>query len=257
MGTGLPASCNVFCGEANDAALVELGVRASWTPSWTPNCVITWRRSKKNTGLADWTRSARALPPSVISAASPGPSKRIASSAAFRFSKPCGRTCASEPAPCGELPASRPRWSSPWRWPSEPTPLFSVIYAVLFNPLPYRDPDRLVWIGESSVSQRAGFETVNTPSIVDWRAHAHFLASIAALALNFSTFTAKGNSERVQVVEISESTENLLGVVGHRPRSFLPEEPKPGAGKMALLSHALPPLVWRRLPLPSARRSCD
>src|ERR1700693_564172 len=48
------------------------------------------------------------------------------------------------------------------------TVLFSVIFAVLFRPLPYQDADQLVWIGESGNSKRAGYELVLISDIEDW-----------------------------------------------------------------------------------------
>src|SRR6185312_8645217 len=47
------------------------------------------------------------------------------------------------------------------------TAMFSVINAVLLRPLPYPEPDRIVWMNESGDEVNNRF--VSYPNFVDWR----------------------------------------------------------------------------------------
>lgn len=118
--------------------------------------------------------------------------------------------------------------------------LFSVIDTVLFKPLPYRDPDRLVWISEANDPQNdTGVELVAIPDIVDWRARAHSLSSIAGLGLGRTALNVDGDAELIWSVSLSEPTEKILGVAPALGRGFFPEDLKAGAHQVVLLSDHL------------------
>src|SRR5580693_3896061 len=51
------------------------------------------------------------------------------------------------------------------------TAVFTVVNAVLLNPLPYPNADRLVWVAE--YSKRSHFEAVRAPDYFEWKARSH------------------------------------------------------------------------------------
>ena len=129
--------------------------------------------------------------------------------------------------------------------------IFSVVDAVLLRPLPYRDPQRLVSVFED-ISQ-SGFPR-NTPApgnYADWKAQTQIFEDVAAAgtggrwhALNLTQDTGAGPAEP-EKLESASLTRNLFAVLGVAPavgRIFLPEEDRPGAADVVLLSHAL----WMR-----------
>ena len=117
--------------------------------------------------------------------------------------------------------------------------LFSIVYTVLFKPFAYRDPEQLLWIGESGNSKRAGYELVLTADIADWHAQSHSLAAIAAIGLGQETLTVNGQLDRLWAVEMSESPDRIFGISFVIGRGFLSEELALGGPKAVLLSDRL------------------
>jgi len=58
------------------------------------------------------------------------------------------------------------------------TAIFSVVKAVVLNPLPYEDPERIVVLWE--VNPDGALDRVSIPTFEDWKADAQSLESIAA-----------------------------------------------------------------------------
>jgi putative ABC transport system permease protein len=120
------------------------------------------------------------------------------------------------------------------------TAIFSVVDAVVFRALPYRDPARLVWITNFLPSQNADLIFADIYSA--WRAQGRILESVAAYAANNDfTLTGTGGPERVHAGTITRSFLDTLGVAPQLGRNFSAQEDSPNGPKAAILSDAL----WR------------
>ena len=119
------------------------------------------------------------------------------------------------------------------------TAIFSVINAVLLRPLQFKDPEQLVIVWEDA--SFAGFPR-NTPApgiYFDWKNQNQSFSDMAASAELSFNITGDGDPERVMAFAV---TENFFPVFGVQPllgRNFLPEEDRPGANKVVMLSHSL------------------
>ena len=120
--------------------------------------------------------------------------------------------------------------------------IFSVLDAVILEPLPYKNPDRLVRLSESNVGQRQNESPVSVPNFQDWQRHQSSFAELSALEFATFNLTGRGEPQRVAAARITANLVSMLGVVPTLGRPFLPEEEKPGANKVALLSNGL----WQR-----------
>jgi len=123
------------------------------------------------------------------------------------------------------------------------TAIFSVCNAVLFKPLPYAEPSRIVTLWE-----RQGDGTLSTvapANFVDWRdASRSFTGMAAVRASSFtSSFILGGQSEASRLAggQVSSSFFSVLGVRFVLGRNFLSEEDWPGNNRVAILSYA----AWR------------
>jgi putative ABC transport system permease protein len=122
------------------------------------------------------------------------------------------------------------------------TAIFSVVNTVLLRPLPYKDPDRLAMVWEENSKQGFPRDTPATANYIDWRDQNHVFESMAAMNEVSFNLTGTGEPERIDGRFVSASLFQLLGVDPQFGRAFRPEEDRPGANHVVILSNGL----WQR-----------
>jgi putative ABC transport system permease protein len=121
------------------------------------------------------------------------------------------------------------------------TAVFSVIDAVVLQPLPYANPDRIVSIESTSPSGYS--QRTSWPSLQDERAQAHAFAALAGFS-NYAKVTVETPSGSPVSLSGVRSTDNFFQVFGVHPilgRTFLPGEQQQGNNDVAVLSYD----VWQ------------
>ncbi|HEU4931499.1 MAG TPA: ABC transporter permease [Pyrinomonadaceae bacterium] len=122
------------------------------------------------------------------------------------------------------------------------TTIFSVVNAVVMEPLPYKEPDRLIRIWESNAGQGRTESSVSVPNFQDWQKQQSVFEQLAASELTTFNLTGSGEPQRIPAARITANLVPTLGVSPLLGRSFLPEEEKSGNNRVALLSYGL----WQR-----------
>lgn len=119
------------------------------------------------------------------------------------------------------------------------TAIFSLVSAVLVQPLKYREPDRLVMVWEDESA--AGFprETPAVANYADWKAQNQSFEEMAALEQRSYDLTGEGEPEKISAFGVTANFFSLLGVSPALGRTFTPEEDKSGANKVVVISHSL------------------
>ena len=118
--------------------------------------------------------------------------------------------------------------------------VFSVVDAVLFRPLPYANPDRLVTVGERTPdgqTERVGYATA-----MDWQARSRTLESIALMRSWQPTLAVNGDAERVPAVRVTWNYFDMMGVRPALGRTFTRDEDAPDRWREVILADGL----WRR-----------
>src|SRR6185436_17127868 len=118
------------------------------------------------------------------------------------------------------------------------TAIFSVVNASLLRPLPYGEPERLVLVEARRGADGLG---VSWLDYLDWKERSR---SFADLAYFQEARIHLGLAEGAEAAGAVMTTGNLFSVLGVQPvlgRAFLPEETRPGAAKVAVISQEL----WR------------
>jgi putative ABC transport system permease protein len=120
------------------------------------------------------------------------------------------------------------------------TAIFSVVDAVLIRSLPYRDPQRLVSFFEDLGKLGYPRLRVTPATYVDLRAQTQLFEDVAAV--NESGFNLSSGTGEARQLNAALVTYNLFAVLGTKPligTAFLPDEDRPGANHVVLLSFAI------------------
>jgi putative ABC transport system permease protein len=114
------------------------------------------------------------------------------------------------------------------------TAIFSVVNAVLLNPLPYSEPQRLVALGQTSPENPGTRGNVSYPNFLDWKTRSRVFDGIAAYYNTNLTMTGGEKAVRLRGAVVTHNLFNLLGVSPIHGRSFQPEDDKAGGGSDGL-----------------------
>jgi MacB-like periplasmic core domain len=119
------------------------------------------------------------------------------------------------------------------------TALFSVVNVVLLRPLPFHEPDRLAMIWEDATFIGFPRDTPAPGDYADWKAQSQTFADMAARGNRSFNLTGDGEPEKVQAYEVTANFFPMLGVQPALGRNFTAGEDRPGANKVAIISHSL------------------
>jgi len=118
--------------------------------------------------------------------------------------------------------------------------IFSVVNAVLLEPLPWREPGRAVMIWSKWVAFEKTW--VATGEVMDYRRRATTLSEVAAWGDGQVNLTGDGEPERVAAGNVSANLFSTLGVAPLLGRTFTATEDLPNGPSLVVLSHSL----WSR-----------
>src|SRR6185295_1016321 len=105
------------------------------------------------------------------------------------------------------------------------TAIFSVVNAVLLNPLPYRQPDRLVALWEN-VPTHGRWRTAPA-NFFDWKKQNTVFEDVVAFGQGSVTFTGVGEPEQLIGTRVSSGYFAVVGVEPLLGRAFANEEYEP------------------------------
>ena len=123
------------------------------------------------------------------------------------------------------------------------TAIFTVVNAVLIRPLPFSEPDRLVWAW-GNIRNGGNRASVSPLDYLDFRSQNtsfdHFAATFSVPT--FVNLTGGGEPERLQSAVATGNFFQALGVNAALGRTFLTENEHTGQDQVVVLSHGL----WQR-----------
>ena len=123
------------------------------------------------------------------------------------------------------------------------TAMFSVVNAVLLRPLPYNNPEQLVTIPAQIPSMNIFGAFVEYNTYAEWwRGQSRSFLSMSAYTPGWVSLTSVNDPERLFLCRVSAG---FLAMIGVRPavgRDFLADDDRPGAARVAMVSHGL----WKR-----------
>jgi predicted permease len=120
------------------------------------------------------------------------------------------------------------------------TAIFSLVNAVLLRPLPYRQPERLVWVWATRTDRDKAFYSI--PNFIDTRDRQQSFAQLAAFAIWGANLTGAGEPERLPGVRLSAHSFQMLGIEAAAGRLLTAADDDPNNPRVVVLSYGL----WQR-----------
>ena len=119
--------------------------------------------------------------------------------------------------------------------------IFSVVNAILLRPLPYAQPDRLVYLEESNPQQGFPSFSVSPANFLDWRAQNHSFERMVAFAEDTSNVMFGDSPEHWTGTAATQGFFEALGVRPALGRPFSDDDFVVGKNHVLVISDAL----WR------------
>jgi putative ABC transport system permease protein len=122
------------------------------------------------------------------------------------------------------------------------TTIFSLVQALLLQPLPYQNPDQVVLVWEDQTGAAGVPRAVSAPgNYRDWRVSSRSFTDMAATGFAFTNLTGDGAPEVVLGRRVTANFFSVLGVQPVLGRDFTAADDTSGA-RVVIISHAL----WQR-----------
>ncbi|MFZ0819147.1 MAG: ABC transporter permease [Candidatus Acidiferrales bacterium] len=120
--------------------------------------------------------------------------------------------------------------------------LFTVVQAILLNPLPFAHPEQLVHVYDDLRGSNASHVRMSVPEFWDLRDKSGVFENISALGANDVNLTGSDHPERIQLQVTSTSFFTLLGAQPQLGRVYTKNDEQPGFIDGVVLSDGF----WRR-----------
>ena len=121
------------------------------------------------------------------------------------------------------------------------TAMFSIVNAVLLEPLPFHNPSRLVELQETE--RAPGKYPLTGPDYLDWQAQNHTLAATSLYAWpSQENLSLTGEAVPASVMQVQANFFSTVGVQSLLGRTFAEGEDAAGRNRVAVLSYS----VWQQ-----------
>jgi len=115
------------------------------------------------------------------------------------------------------------------------TLVFTITDAVLLRPLPYPNPNQLVWISQGVSPTKT--EYAIAPDFVVWRSQVQSFSHVTAFSEHFRNLSGRGYAEQILTAAVSAEFLSLLETPPIAGRDFLASDDQPGGEGVAIVSN--------------------
>ncbi|HKV91264.1 MAG TPA: ABC transporter permease [Candidatus Angelobacter sp.] len=122
------------------------------------------------------------------------------------------------------------------------TAIFSVVNAIVIQPLPFKDSSELVTVWEKKYAGGGDWYGVSSANYVDWTEQASVFQSVSAVQNWNVTYGGKDGGEPLLGVRCTSNFFPMLGVEAKTGRIFSAEEDRPGYEHVVVLGYPF----WKR-----------
>jgi len=122
------------------------------------------------------------------------------------------------------------------------TAIFSVVNAVLLRPLPWPEPDRLVWVWGTNPANDIPQEAASMPDFIDWQTQNTVFDSMAGYVRQRPAVATDSGPELIAENIVTPDYFTVLRTAPALGRLFVADDAVQGKHRVAVISHAL----WQR-----------
>jgi putative ABC transport system permease protein len=123
------------------------------------------------------------------------------------------------------------------------TAIFSVVNAVVLRPLPFDQPDRVMYVTNVNTKTGTRNTTISGPDLVDWRAQNRSFEVLSYFTgAGETSVTVNNVSDYIAVARVAPGYFRVFGATATLGRLFTPEEEQPRASDVVVISEAF----WQR-----------
>jgi putative ABC transport system permease protein len=122
------------------------------------------------------------------------------------------------------------------------TAIFTIVHAVLLAPLPYREPERVIFLSDTHAARGIDEFSSSMPNFRTWQEAARSFSSLVAIRDANVNITEGDEPERVNGLAVSADFWKTLGLPPVAGRAFVPADDVPGHAPVAMISEGL----WKR-----------
>ncbi|HSC09545.1 MAG TPA: ABC transporter permease [Rhodanobacteraceae bacterium] len=122
------------------------------------------------------------------------------------------------------------------------TAVFSVFNALILRPLPYHEPERLVWVAERNDKLNLPTFTTSGLNFRSWQAETAPIDSLAAIGFASYNLSGDGEPEQLTGGTLSAGVFPALGIAPLVGRAFSIDEEQVGGAPVVMIGEGL----WRR-----------
>jgi len=123
------------------------------------------------------------------------------------------------------------------------TAIFSVVNAVVLRPLPFDQPDRVMYVTNRNLKTGNRNTTISGPDFFDWRAQSRGFEVLSYFTgAGETSVTVNNVSDYTAVARVAPGYFEVFGATARTGRLFTREEQQPGGSDAVVISEA----YWRR-----------
>ncbi len=116
--------------------------------------------------------------------------------------------------------------------------IFTVVHAVLLQPLPFPHPEQLVRVYDDMRSSNTHDVGMSVPELWDLRNHSGVFQDISALVSADANLTGGDHPERIELLGTNANYFTMLGAHPQLGRTYLPADAQPGFSDPVVISDA-------------------
>jgi putative ABC transport system permease protein len=120
--------------------------------------------------------------------------------------------------------------------------IFSVVNAVVLNPLPYRDADQIMTLWQTNTRAGISKQDASPANALDWRDQSQAFEQIAIIEPWSFEYVEKGEPEKFRASLVTEGFFDIMGTRALYGRTLTAEDYEAGKEKSIILSYG----VWKR-----------